>query len=91
MTKADLTEILYDRIECTKREATSFVDVIFETMKEHLADGETLKISGFGTFVVREKDSRVGRNPQTGDAITIKARRVVTFRPSPLLKNALND
>jgi integration host factor subunit alpha len=59
-------------------------------MKETLADGETVKISGFGNFVVTEKSDRIGRNPHTGEALTIGARRVLTFKPSQILKDAIN-
>jgi len=90
MTKADLTEAIYEKIGFSKKESAELVDMVFETIKETLSDGENLKISGFGSFVVRKKDSRVGRNPQTGDAITISQRKVVTFKASPVLKEAMN-
>ena len=64
--------------------------MIFETMKDTLSKGEKIKISGFGNFVVREKRSRMGRNPQTGESMEISARRVLTFRPSQVLKADLN-
>jgi len=64
--------------------------MVFDTLKDTLERGEKIKLSGFGNFVVREKKSRVGRNPQTGQEIEISARRVLTFRPSQVLKNALN-
>jgi integration host factor subunit alpha len=67
------------------------VDLVFETMKETLGRGEKIKISGFGNFLVREKQPRPGRNPQTGTEITIDARKVLTFKPSPVLKAALNQ
>ena len=91
MTKADLTDAIYEKIGLSKRESAQMVDMVFESMKESLAAGENLKISGFGSFVVREKEPRIGRNPQTGDTITIEKRRVVTFRPSSVLKDAMND
>lgn len=91
MTKADLTDAIYEKIGLSKRESAHMVDMVFETMKEALAEGDNLKISGFGSFVVREKEPRIGRNPQTGDAITIAKRRVVTFRPSSVLKESMND
>src|SRR5512143_2828348 len=64
--------------------------MVFDTIKETLERGEKIKISGFGNFIIRDKKSRVGRNPQTGEEIEISARRVLTFRPSQVLKNALN-
>ena len=65
--------------------------MVFETMKETLEQGEKIKISGFGNFEVRDKRARVGRNPQTGEVIEISARRVLTFKPSQVLKNALTS
>lgn len=91
MTKAELSESVYQRLGLSRRESSEMVDSVFEVIKETLAEGENLKVSGFGSFVVRAKGSRIGRNPQTGDAITIEPRKVVTFRPSPVLKGALND
>ena len=70
--------------------AAEIVETVFNTIKETLENGEKIKISGFGNFVVREKKARIGRNPQTGEEITISARRVLTFKPSQVLKNALN-
>ncbi len=91
MTKADIIENVYENLGgFTKKEAADMVDIVFETIKDTLADGEKLKISGFGNFVVRKKRERVGRNPQTGEEITISARRVLTFKPSQVLKNSLN-
>ena len=91
MTKADIVENVYEKLGgFTKKEAADMVDVVFETIKDTLANGEKLKISGFGNFVVRSKRERVGRNPQTGEEITISARRVLTFKPSQVLKNSLN-
>ncbi len=92
MTKADIIENVYEKLGVySKKEASQLVELVFETLKETLASGEKLKISGFGNFVVRPKQKRIGRNPKTGDQITITARRVLTFKPSQVLKNALND
>jgi integration host factor subunit alpha len=91
MTKADIVDAVYQKIGgFSKREAAEIVDEVFETIKDTLARGEKLKISGFGNFVVRQKKARTGRNPQTGDEITITARRVLTFKPSQVLKGDLN-
>ena len=91
MTKADIVQAVYTRLGgFSKKESADLVDLVFETMKETLGRGEKIKISGFGNFVVRDKNARVGRNPQTGEEITISARRVLTFKPSQVLKNALN-
>lgn len=90
MTKADIVEQVYDKIGFSKKEASELVEMVFDQLKTVLCNGDKVKISGFGNFVVREKNSRVGRNPQTGDQITISARRVLTFKPSQVLKNMLN-
>lgn len=91
MTKADIIEAVYGQLNVSKKEAAEAVELVFDTMKDTLAAGEKLKISGFGNFVVRSKQSRVGRNPQTGAALTIGERRVLTFKPSQVLKDSLND
>jgi len=91
MTKADIIESVYEKVGgFSKKEAAEIVEMVFNCIKETLASGEKIKISGFGNVVVREKKARIGRNPQTGDEITISARRVLTFKPSQVLKNALN-
>jgi integration host factor subunit alpha len=90
MTKADIVEALYEQIGISKKEAIDLVELVFDTLKGTLAQGEKIKISGFGNFVVREKKSRVGRNPQTGESIQISARRVLTFRPSQVLRSEVN-
>lgn len=90
MTKADLIESVYQKIGFSKKESADIVETVFDTIKDTLEQGEKIKISGFGNFVVREKKSRVGRNPQTGEEIEISARRVLTFKPSQVLKNLLN-
>lgn len=92
MTKADIIECVYERLgQYSKKESADIVESVFETMKETLAKGEKIKISGFGNFVVRDKKERIGRNPQTGEEITISARRVLNFKASQVLKNALNQ
>ena len=90
MTKAELIEAVYTKVGVSKKESADLVEMIFDTMKDTLSKGEKIKISGFGNFVVREKRSRMGRNPQTGESMEISARRVLTFRPSQVLKNDLN-
>ena len=90
MTKADLVESIYEKIGFSKKESADIVEMIFDTIKDTLEKGEKIKISGFGNFVVRAKRPRMGRNPQTGQEIEISARRVLTFRPSQVLKQALN-
>lgn len=91
MTKAEIVDSVYDKVGgFSKKEAAEVVEVVFDTMKEVLASGHKIKISGFGNFVVRDKKQRVGRNPQTGAPIPISARRVLTFKPSQVLKGILN-
>ena len=91
MTKAEIVEQIYEQVGFSKKESAELVEKVFEIIKETLADGEKVKISGFGNFVVREKNARKGRNPQTGEEILLDARRVLTFKPSLVLKNMLND
>jgi integration host factor subunit alpha len=90
MTKADIVEALYEKVGFSKKEAADLVELVFDTLKGTLAQGQKIKISGFGNFVIREKRSRVGRNPQTGQSIEISARRVLTFRPSQVLRSEVN-
>ena len=91
MTKADIIEGVYEKVGFSKKESAEIVELVFDTVKETLERGDKIKISGFGNFQVRQKNARVGRNPQTGKEIEISARRVLTFRPSQVLKSALND
>lgn len=90
MTKADIIEGVYEKVGFSKKESAEIVELVFDTVKETLERGDKIKISGFGNFQVRHKKARVGRNPQTGKEIEISARRVLTFRPSQVLKSALN-
>ncbi len=90
MTKADIVEKVYQKIGFSKKEASELVELVFTSLKDVLTKGDKVKISGFGNFVVRGKNERVGRNPQTGEQIKISARRVLTFRPSQVLKAMLN-
>lgn len=79
LTKAELAELLFERVGLNKREAKDIVDTFFEEIRESLAKGDSVKLSGFGNFQVRDKPARPGRNPKTGEVIPISARRVVTF------------
>jgi len=90
LTKAAIIGHVADHLGCVKREAEDYVESVLAIMKETLESGETLKIAGFGSFIVKQKVARRGRNPQTGDKITIEARRVVTFKPSTILRAAIN-
>jgi len=90
MTKAEIVEKLYEKVGFSRRESSDIVETVLEIMKEALAQGEKIKISGFGHFNVRKKHERVGRNPHTGQELKITARRVITFKASQILKNAVN-
>ena len=89
-TKASIIDEICQKIGLPKKDSTDVVELLFDTMKQTLERGENLKISGFGSFTVRQKKSRLGRNPQTGQAMEITARKVVTFKPSQVLRDALN-
>ena len=92
MTKADIIERVYEKVGgFSKKEAAEIVETVFQIMKQTLAENQKIKISGFGNFVVRAKKERMGRNPQTGQPIVIAERRVLNFKPSQVLKNALNQ
>ncbi len=90
MTKADIVERIYERVGFSKKEAAEVVESIFEVIKARLEAGEKVKISGFGNFVINEKRPRKGRNPQTGEEIIISGRRVLSFKPSQVLKRTIN-
>lgn len=91
MTKADIIERVYENLDgFSKKDSAEIVEMVFEAIKETLEHGEKIKISGFGNFVVRQKKERTGRNPQTGEEIRIAPRKVLTFKPSQVLKNAIN-
>jgi integration host factor subunit alpha len=92
VNKADIVDTVCEKVGgFSKKEAVEIVETVFDIAKNTLEKGEKIKISGFGNFVVRDKKERVGRDPQTGKEITISARRVLTFKPSQLLKKALNS
>ena len=92
MTKADIARIVYERHGgISNREAARLVEIIFENIKSRLGDGEKVQITGFGTFVIRDKRERRGRNPQTGEEMVIKPRRSVVFRPSKLFGPGSTD
>jgi integration host factor subunit alpha len=90
MTKIDIVQNVTDKLGLSKRDSARIVESVFEIMKDQLSKGDTVKISGFGNFVVRGKKSRKGRNPQTGVEMEICARKVLTFKSSQILKKALN-
>ena len=86
LTKAELAEMLFEQVGLNKREAKDMVETFFDEIRNELERGELVKLSGFGNFQLRDKPQRPGRNPKTGEAIPISARRVVTFHASQKLK-----
>jgi integration host factor subunit alpha len=91
MTKADLVENIYKKTGFSKKDSADIVETVFDLIKTTLEEGEKIKIAGFGNFVVKEKATRRGRNPQTGEEIKISSRKILTFKPSQVLKNSIND
>ena len=91
LTKAQLADLLFEQIGLNKRESKDMVDAFFDLIADSLVDGQDVKISGFGNFQIRTKAPRPGRNPRTGEAIPIDARRVVTFHASQKLKEQIQD
>lgn len=91
LTRATLVDVMHRRLGFSKRECASLVEDLLQLVEDGLMEDGRVKIVGFGTFEVREKRSRLGRNPATEEALTIDARRVVTFRPSKALRASMND
>ena len=89
LTKAELAEMLFERVGLNKREAKDMVETFFDEIRGALERGESVKLSGFGNFQLRDKPQRPGRNPKTGEEIPISARRVVTFHASQKLKTLI--
>ncbi|MDE2462718.1 MAG: integration host factor subunit alpha [Alphaproteobacteria bacterium] len=90
LTRADLTEAVFRAVGLSRNESAQMVEDMLEEVCSALAVGETVKLSSFGTFAVRQKSERVGRNPKTGDEVPIAPRRVLIFRPSHVLKSVIN-
>ena len=91
MTKADIIQNVHDKLGFSKKDSAEIVESVFDIMKENLTRSEKIKISGFGNFAVKEKRARKGRNPQTGEEIEISARKVLTFKPSQVLRRTINE
>jgi integration host factor subunit alpha len=90
MTKADLVERIHSNTGFSKKDSADILESVFSIVKNTLEAGEKIKIAGFGNFEVKQKRDRKGRNPQTGETITIEARRILSFKPSALLRQAVN-
>ena len=90
VTRAHLTEAVYEQVGLSRNESAELVESVFAEIGESLVGGRTVKISSFGSFYVREKGERMGRNPKTGDEVPILPRKVLVFRPSHVLKDRIN-
>lgn len=90
LTRADLSEAVHKQIGLSRTESADMVKSVLDLMSESLVEGKSVKLSSFGTFMVRSKNGRVGRNPKTGEEVPITARRVLVFRPSQVMKNVIN-
>ncbi len=90
-TRSSLSEAVYRNVGLSRNESAALVDSVFNEISKSLIDGKDVKISSFGTFIVRNKKERVGRNPKTGEEVAITARQVVTFRSSNVLKSEVAD
>jgi integration host factor subunit alpha len=90
LTRADLSEAVHKQVGLSRAESADLVKAILDSMTDTLVTGETVKLSSFGTFMVRSKTGRIGRNPKTGEEVPITPRRVLVFRPSQVMKNVIN-
>lgn len=90
MTKADIAERIHTTTGLSKKDSVAMLEAVFSIMKSTLESGEKIKVAGFGNFEIKQKKDRKGRNPQTGETITIEARRILSFKPSMLLRQAVN-
>ena len=91
ITRADLCEAVYQRVGLSRTESSGLVEMVLSEISDCLERGETVKLSSFGSFVVRKKGERVGRNPKTGEEVPIAPRRVLVFKPSAVLKTRINE
>ncbi len=90
VTRADLCEAVYQKVGLSRTESADLVEMVLSEIAECLEKGETVKLSSFGSFVVRSKGERIGRNPKTGEEVPIAPRRVLVFKPSAVLKDRIN-
>jgi integration host factor subunit alpha len=90
LTRADLSEAVHRQIGLSRTESADLVKDVLDTVANNLVEGENVKLSSFGTFLVRSKRGRIGRNPKTGEEVPITPRRVLVFRPSQVMKNLVN-
>ncbi|VAV98944.1 Integration host factor alpha subunit [hydrothermal vent metagenome] len=90
VTRADLSEAVYQEVGLSRNESAELVEAVLDEISNNLVEGDNVKISSFGSFIVRSKDGRIGRNPKTGEEVPIEPRRVLVFRPSQVLKNRVS-
>ncbi len=90
LTRADLTESIYESVGLSRNESSALVEAVLDEVADRLVEGENVKISSFGSFLVRQKNGRMGRNPKTGEEVPIDPRRVLVFRPSQVMKDQIN-
>ena len=90
LTRADLSEAVHRQIGLSRSESADLVKSVLDLISDTLVEGQSVKLSSFGTFMVRSKNGRIGRNPKTGEEVPITPRRVLVFRPSPVMKNVIN-
>ena len=89
VTRTDLTEAVYQKLGLSRVESAELVEMVLDTISERIVEGEPVKLSSFGSFLVRSKNERIGRNPKTGEEVPITPRRVMVFKPSNILKKAV--
>ncbi|NLH79956.1 MAG: integration host factor subunit alpha [Phyllobacteriaceae bacterium] len=91
ITRADLCEAVYQKVGLSRTESADLVEMVLDEISDCLVAGESVKLSSFGTFLVRSKGERIGRNPKTGEEVPISPRRVMVFKPSNVLKQKINE
>ena len=91
MTKAEIVDAVHNEIDLSKGQSAELVESLFELIRERLENGEDIKLPGFGNFLIKEKRQRIGRNPKTGEKIIITPRKVISFKPSSILRDRVNS
>lgn len=91
ITRTDLSEAVYQKIGLSRVESAELVETVLDIISDRIVEGESVKLSSFGSFLVRSKNERIGRNPKTGEEVPITPRRVMVFKPSNILKEAVLD
>ncbi|MBZ6377072.1 integration host factor subunit alpha [Pacificimonas flava] len=90
LTRAELGEVVHEELGLSRSESVQLVETVLDTVSDALVRGENVKISSFGSFILRDKNRRMGRNPKTGEEVPIEPRRVMTFRPSQIMREKIN-